>query len=256
MAGPVRKADRLSAILESVSKSGSVGVTELAASFGVSVATVRRDLELLDEQRLVSRIHGGAVARGNLYELPLLYKAARRQVEKRRIGEAAAALVGNGQTLGLTGGTTTLEVARALGDHAQVTIVTNALNIASELAIRANLKLVVPGGIARSESFELVGPLAESNLAELNLDVVFVGADGVDMVAGLTTHHDVEAYTNRALIRRARRIVVVADSSKLGKVAFARICSLDGVDDLVTDTDARPDQVQALRAADVEVTLV
>lgn len=250
----VRQADRLSAILESVSQSGSVGVTELAARFGVSVATVRRDFELLDEQRLISRIHGGAIARGNLYELPLLYKAARRQDEKSRIGKAAAALVGNGETLGLTGGTTTLEVARALRDRSQLTIVTNALNIASEIAVRANLKLVVPGGVARPESYELVGPLAESNLAELNLDIVFVGADGVDAVAGLTTHHDVEAYTNRALIRRARHVVVVADSSKLGRVAFARICTVADVHELITDEEADTAQVQALRAAGVKIT--
>lgn len=252
----MRQADRLGAILESVSRNGSVSVTELAAGFGVSVATVRRDLELLDDQRLISRIHGGAIARGNLYELPLLYKGARRHDEKRRIGEAAAALVGDDQTLGLTGGTTTLEVARALSDRSQLTIVTNALNIASELAVRSNLKLVVPGGVARPESYELVGPLAESNLAELNLDVVFVGADGVDMAAGLTTHHEVEAYTNRALLRRARRVVVVADSSKLGRVAFARICTVADVHGLITDEQADPVQMQALRDSGVEVTRV
>jgi DeoR family transcriptional regulator of aga operon len=252
----VRQADRLSAILESVSRNGSVSVTELAAGFGVSVATVRRDLELLDDQRLISRIHGGAIARGNLYELPLLYKAARRQDEKRRIGKAAASLVGTGQTLGLTGGTTTLEVARALTDRSQLTIVTNALNIASELAVRANLKLVVPGGVARPESYELVGPLAESSLAELNLDVVFVGADGVDAAAGLTTHHEVEAYTNRALIRRARRVVVVADSSKLGRVAFARICTASEVHELITDGEAAESHLAALRDAGVQITQV
>lgn len=250
----MRQADRLSAILEAVSRNGSVSVADLAHEFGVSLATVRRDLQFLDEQRLVNRIHGGAVVRGNLYELPLIYKAARRQDEKRRIGEAAATRVSNGTAIGLTGGTTTSEVARALADHSQLTVVTNALNLASELAVRSNLTLVVPGGVARPESFELVGPLAEANLAEVNLDIAFVGVDGVSVAAGFTTHQEVEAYTNRALIRRARQVIVVADSSKLGRVAFARICSVEEVDELITDDKADPDQVAALVAVGLRVT--
>src|SRR5213079_353849 len=140
--------------------------------------------------------------------------------------QAAATLVTDGMSLGLTGGTTCTEVARELVDRERLTVVTNALNIASELAVRPNLKLVVTGGTARPESYELVGPLAEASLAGLNLDVVFVGADGVSLEAGLTTHHEVEAHTNRALIERARSVVVVADSSKIGLVAFARICEV------------------------------
>jgi DeoR family transcriptional regulator, aga operon transcriptional repressor len=252
----VRQADRLNAILESVSQNGSVSVTALAEHFGVSEATVRRDLGLLDGQRLVSRIHGGAVARGTLYELPLLYKEARRHDEKRRIAQAAAALVDSGATVGLTGGTTTLEVARALCARPHLTIVTNALNIASELAVRSNLKIVVPGGVARPESYELVGPLADANLGELNLDVAFVGVDGVSVPSGLTTHHEVEAYTNRALTRRARRVVCVADSSKLGRVAFARICAIDEIHELITDTNAPEDALAALAEAGIDIRSV
>jgi DeoR family transcriptional regulator of aga operon len=252
----VRQADRLSAILEAVSRNGSVSVADLAAEFGVSLATIRRDLQFLDEQRLVNRIHGGAVVRGNLYELPLIYKAARRQEEKRRIGQAAAKRVPNGAAIGLTGGTTTSEVARALADHYDLTVVTNALNLASELAVRSNLTLVVPGGFARPESFELVGPLAEANLADLNLDIAFVGVDGVSVEAGCTTHHEVEAHTNRALIKRAREVVVVADNSKLGRVAFARICTLEDADVLITDESADGGQIAALRAAGLAVDQV
>ena len=109
-----------------------------------------------------------------------------------------------------------------LVERQRLTVVTNALNIASELAIRPNLKLVVTGGWARSESYELVGPIAEQSLAGLNLDTVFLGVDGISSEAGLTTHHEVEAHTNLALMERARRIVVVADSSKIGRTAFAQ----------------------------------
>jgi DeoR family transcriptional regulator of aga operon len=252
----VRPSDRLSAILEELSRNGSVSVASLADRLDVSLATVRRDLQLLEEQRLVSRVHGGAVARGVLYELPLRYKAARHQDEKRRIAEAAARLVADGATVGLTGGTTTTEVARMLAERAGLTVVTNALNIASELAVRANLKLLVPGGVARPESYELVGPIAEATLAGLNLDLVFLGVDGIDADSGCTTHHEVEAFTNQVLMRRAQRVVVVADGSKLGHVAFARICAIDEIDGLITDAEADPDEAARLEAAGVGIDRV
>jgi DeoR family transcriptional regulator of aga operon len=250
---PVRPSDRLSAILEELSRNGTVSVANLADRLDVSLATIRRDLQLLEEQRLVSRVHGGAVARGVLYELPLRYKAARRQEEKRRIAQAAARLVADGATVGLTGGTTTTEVARVLADRASLTVVTNALNIASELAVRSNLKLLVPGGVARPESYELVGPIAEATLVGLNLDLVFLGVDGIAAESGCTTHHEVEAFTNRALMQRAQRVVVVADSSKLGKIAFARICAIDEIDSLITDSDASPVAIARLEAAGLKV---
>jgi len=242
-------------ILERLAQSGSVTVGPLAEALGVSSATIRRDLELLDSQRLMTRTHGGAVARGLLYELPLRYKAARHQEEKLRIARAAAEHVPDGSAVGLTGGTTTTEVARAIADRPGLTIVTNALNIASELAIRPNLKLVIPGGVARSESYELVGPLAEASLQTLNLGVVFVGVDGIALAAGLTTHHDVEANTNRLLIDRAQRVVVVADSSKLERVTFARICGVDRVDVLITDDKAPAAVLEALEHAGVTTVI-
>lgn len=252
----MRQPDRLSTILEQLSANGSVSVTELGSSFGVSLATIRRDLQLLEEQRLVSRVHGGAVARGILYELPLRYKVARNQEEKRRIADAAATEVSEGATIGFTGGTTTTEVARALSEKAGLTVVTNALNIASELAVRSNLKLVVPGGVARAASYELAGPIAEATLAGLNLDLVFVGVDGISVEAGCTTHHEVEAHSNRALIERARRAIVVADGSKLGRITFARICELHEIDELITDDGADPGQLAQLQEGGVRVRTV
>jgi len=143
-----------------------------------------------------------------------------------------------------------------LVDRHQLTIVTNALNIASELAVRPNLKLVVTGGVARSESYELVGPLAEASLHGLNLDMVFLAVDGISPRAGLTTHHEIEAHTNRALLGRAHQVTVVADSSKIGKVAFAQICELSEVDELITDDGADAEAIAALADAGVRVTTV
>jgi DeoR family transcriptional regulator, aga operon transcriptional repressor len=251
----MRQADRLETILEELTARGSVDVSELCERLGVSAATVRRDLQLLADQRFLARTHGGAVAQGVLYELPLRYKAARHQEQKSRIAQEAVGRVHDGAALGLTGGTTTTEVARRLVDR-QLTVVTNALNIASELAIRPNVKLVVTGGFARPESYELVGPLAEQSLAGLYLDLAFIGVDGISAAHGLTTHHEVEAHTNRALIERAHRVIVVADSSKIGAVAFARICELSRIDELITDTGADPDVLRTIAEADVEVTMV
>jgi len=246
----------MSGILERLADGGPVGVSELAKEFGVATATIRRDLALLEEQRLLVRTHGGAVTQAVSYELPLRYKGVRHADEKRRIARHAAALVREGMAIGLTGGTTTTEVARALVDRQRLTVVTNALNIAAELAVRPNLKLVVTGGVARSNSYELSGPMTEASLMTLNLDLTFVGVDGISTKAGCTTHQDVEAHSNGAMIRRSSHVVVVADSSKIGRVAFARICELSEVDELVTDSGAHPEVVRELEAAGLRVSLV
>jgi DeoR family transcriptional regulator of aga operon len=252
----MHQAERMNAILDRLAADGAVGVAAIAVALGVSEATIRRDLERLEEQRLLTRTHGGAVPHDVLYELPLRYRSARHHEEKIRIARAAVESIGEAQSVGLTGGTTTTEVARALLDRARLTIVTNALNIASELAVRPNIKLVVTGGVARAESYELVGPLAEATLAGLNIDVVVIGADGIDVDAGLTTHHEVEAHANRALIERARRVIVVADSSKIGRAAFARICPLTAVHEFVTDAAAPAAVVAAIEALGISVRLV
>lgn len=252
----MQQPDRLGAILERLSVDGSVNVVEIAHTLEVSPATVRRDLRLLESQRLLERTHGGAVPHGVTYELPLRYKSTRQPEQKRRIAHEAANRVREGWAIGLTGGTTTTEVARALVDRPRLTVVTNALNIASEMTVRPNLKLVVTGGVARPESYELVGPIAEASLEGLNLDMAFLAVDGISPRAGLTTHHEIEARTNRALLARAEQVVVVADSSKLGQVAFARICELAEVGELITDDGADPAAVAAIRDAGVAVTLV
>lgn len=252
----VNQGDRLSEILEAIAGGGSVSVGELASKLGASEATVRRDLRLLEDQRLLARTRGGAVSSGVLYELPLRYKESRRQGEKRRIAHAAAARVEADSAVGLSGGTTTTEVARALAQRHSLTIVTTALNIAYELAVRPNIKLVVTGGVARSQSYELIGPQASATLSSLNLDTVFLGVDGISFESGFTTHHELEADTNRCLIERGRRVIVVADSSKFGHVAFARISGIESVHEVITDDGVDAVWVDSLRDGGVEVTVV
>jgi DeoR family transcriptional regulator, aga operon transcriptional repressor len=251
----VSKTERFGRILELLAHDGTVTVAALAGELGVSEATIRRDLQALGDQRLLERSHGGAVAHGTAHELPVRYRTGRSE-EKRRIARAAAELVADGAVIALTGGTTTTEVARALALRQGLTVVTNALNIAVELAVRPDLKLIVTGGVARSASYELVGALAEATLRGLNVDVAFVGVDGVDAERGLTTQNEVEAATNRALISRARSTIVVADASKLGRIALAQIAAVGAADRLITNEGADAGQLERLQTAGLEVSCV
>jgi len=250
----MRQQERLGFILERLAVQSSVDVGALSEELGVSQASVRRDLQLLEEQQLLTRTHGGAVASGVLYELPMRYRGGQHHAEKRAIAKQVVTMLGpEVSSVGLNGGSTTTEVARALASRDRLRVVTNALNIAADLAVRSNIELVVCGGSVRSESYELVGPLSELTLANINLDVAVIGVDGVSATAGLTTHHEVEAQTNRTLLGAAERVIVVADSSKLGRRGFARISDLSVVHDLVTDAGASDADVKALRAAGVDV---
>lgn len=241
-------------ILDHLDTAGSISVPDLAEMFGVSLATVRRDLQLLEEQRLLERTHGGAVAVGVAHELPVRYRTGQQSIQKREIARVAVSRVPLGAVVGLTGGSTTTEVARQLAVRESLSVVTNALNIAAELALRPQFKVVVPGGVARPQSYELVGLWSDQALRVLNIGVAIVGVDGVDADGGITTHDEVEAQTNAALLSRARRVIVVADSSKFGRVHLARIAGLDEIDEIITDSQADPGEVERLRAAGVTVT--
>src|SRR3954469_7278987 len=253
----MRQEDRLGQILQQLNQHGTVAVLALADRLDVSEATVRRDLHLLEEQKLLTRTHGGAVASGVLYELPMRYRGGQHYEAKRAIAEAATALIPvEATSVGLNGGTTTTEVSRALASRSGLRVVTNALNIASELAVRSNIELVVCGGSARAESYELVGPLAELTLANINLDIAIIGVDGISASAGFTTHHEVEAHTNRALVRAAERVIVVADSSKVGRRGFAKIADIAVASDIVTDGGVDPHDVAELRRLGPQVHVV
>lgn len=238
---------RWNALLGMVAGNGQLTVGEAAHSLRVSAATIRRDLEQLAQQQMIVRTRGGAVANSVSYDLPLRYKTARHAVEKQRIARAAAKLVAPGATVALNGGTTVSEVARALATRADLqpagnapalTMVTNALNIASEMAVRQHVKIVLTGGVARGQSYELIGPLATLVLAELTFDWAILGVDALDPVTGASAKNEGEASINQIMADRAGQVVIVADSSKLGQRAFARICAPDRIDVLVTDSGA------------------
>jgi DeoR family transcriptional regulator of aga operon len=256
---------RWNSLLELLTDSGRVSVEEAAERLDVSQATIRRDFDQLAQQQMITRTRGGAVANGVSYDLPLRYKTAKHSAEKQRIGAAAAALVSPGMVVGLNGGTTTTEVARALAvrpelagnvDDAHLTVVTNALNIANELLVRSRMKIVVTGGVVRPQSFELVGPLGGGILREVTLDIALLGADALDVHLGAAAHNEGEAAMNAQMVARARRVVIIVDSSKLGQHAFARICPIERINTLVTDAGAAPEQVAAFEAVGIQVICV
>lgn len=259
---------RLANILELVVAQGSLKVEDVALALDVSEATVRRDFDALAKQQLLTRTHGGAVATGGSLGLPLTYKIAKDDEAKHRIAIAAAEMVSRYQVVGINGGTTTTEVARALvarsefapGEASEMqpalTVVTNALNIATELTVRQQIKIVVTGGVARPHSYELTGPFAEEVLKEVNIDIAFLGVESIDPIRGAAANHEDEARVNQQMAARAQKIVIVTDSSKFSKRAFASIRPASEIDVLITDDGVDPRIADELRSLGVEIVIV
>jgi DeoR/GlpR family transcriptional regulator of sugar metabolism len=258
----VSRYERWNTLLELIPGDGQLSVAQAADALGVSQATIRRDMDQLARQQLVTRTRGGVIAGHVSYDLPLRYKTARHASEKQRIGRAAAVLIAPGAAVALNGGTTTSEVARALATRPDlqdgtgapaVTVVTNAMNIANELAVRQHIKIVVTGGVTRGQSYELIGPFASLVLDQLALDWAILGVDALDPRAGATAHHEGEASINHLMATRAEQVMIVADGSKLGQRAFARVCDTDEIDVIVTDRDAEPALLTAFTERGIRV---
>lgn len=254
---------RLNRALELISERGNVSIAEISEELAISPATARRDLNSLAEQRMVTRTHGGASALGSGYELPLHYKVVRQAEAKTAIAATTLSLLEPGEVVGLNGGTTTSEVARQLGRNDRfvsrggapgVTLVTNALNIAYELSVREHVKIVVTGGVPRRLSYELVGPLVGSSLREFSMHTAVLGVDGLDE-HGATTMHEGEAQASRDIAAAAKRVIIVADSTKMGVSTFARICDLASVDVLVTDQPLAAEHAELLVDAEIDVVV-
>lgn len=252
------RAARLAAILDALSSRGERSVAALAHDLGVSASTLRRDLTMLEAQDLLTRVHGGAVdARQTVQELPVRYRNGQADDQKEAIArEVASMLPAGSHVVGLTGGTTTSAVARALASRDDLTVVTNAINIASDLTVRARARVFMAGGFVRPQSYEVVGPSAIQALSRVTLDYAFIGVDGICAAAGLTTHDEVEAQTNLAMLKRAHRVVVVADGRKVGRQLIATIAPAGAAHELITTEGADPAHLERIRSAGVAVTVV
>jgi DeoR family transcriptional regulator of aga operon len=251
----VQRKQRLSQIVSAVVEARAVDVPTLAEQFAVSHATIRRDLDLLERQRLVSRTRGGASTHASFNDLPLSYKTAQDAGEKRRIAQQALTFLDGAMVIGMTGGTTVTEFAHLLLGFDGLTIVTNALNVATHLVANPQLRVFAAGGEVRSSSQETVGHSAETFLAGYNIDVAFIGVDGVN-ATGCTTYDPMGARVNSVLHDRARTTIVLADATKIGRVALAQVCPMSEVDVLITDARAAPDALDEIRSQGCQVLAV
>ncbi|MFL6335875.1 MAG: DeoR/GlpR family DNA-binding transcription regulator [Pyrinomonadaceae bacterium] len=250
---------RAQVILQHLLRAGKVSVGPLAKRLKVSTATIRRDLTELEGRGLLRRSHGGAVPiQQPLYE-PFRHTSnyqeqeSHRSAEKRRIGLVAAELVADGELLAIGAGTTATQVARSISLHRGLTVLTNAINVAMELSHRDDLKVIVTGGFLSGDWFALVGPGAIQSVGEIFADKVFIGVDGIHHEHGLTTNYPDQATIHRAMMRQARRKIVVADHRKLGVTAAALICPIDSVDVLITDKGATDESLAPFIARGIEV---
>jgi len=235
-----------------------VSTAHAALRFGVSQMTIRRDLEALEQTGLALRSYGGAVAAQRItFEFAFDARRRRRLGDKRRIGAAAATQVQAGQMVFLDTGTTTLEVARALAKSGTpCTVATSSLVVASELWGRGQVELLLLGGRVRRGSPDLAGPVTELMLDRLTADVAFIGSEGVDPRRGSFAGDPESARVAECMAAHARRVVVVADSSKLGAAGAVRYMPTESMDELITDAKADRALVSTLRGRGVTVTLV
>lgn len=244
--------------MQVVEAQGRATVGDLARRFGVVEMTIRRDLDELDGQRLLQRIHGGALRleKRAVAEPPVLERVRQQAGAKQRIARAVAAMVREGETIFLGSGTTTLAVAEALAGHSRLTVVTNALTVAETLAAHPSITVVVVGGFLRHSELSLIGHIAEAALHNIKVSKVIIGMAGIDVEFGLSSEHMQELMTDRAILGISDTIIIVADHTKLGHKAASRTMPVGAATMIVTDSDAPANTVAALRHAGVEVLLV
>ncbi|MHB1938388.1 MAG: transcriptional repressor AgaR [Acidobacteriaceae bacterium] len=243
-------------ILELVQKQGRVLVGELSRELKISQFTVRKDLDYLQSKGLLQRAHGGAlrIQYSTLVDPTFQEKEKQNFQEKERIAAAAVKMVLENQCVILDSGTTTMAIARALKQFQQLTVITNAVNIATELA-GTNFEVILVGGSLRKNSFSLVGPLAEDNLEEMHADILFLGVDGFDLEVGITTPNFLGSRVNRAMVKAARQVVAVCDSSKFNRRSLSRIVSPSAIHCIITDRNLPQEIAEALRERNIDVVL-
>jgi len=249
--------ERRQHMLATINRDGRVLVSELSDALGISRITIRKDLAYLEERGLLQRTHGGALAprSGALLDPTLTEKAQQRLQEKQRIAEAAVKLVNEGACVIFDSGSTTTMIARALRNFSNLTIITNAVNIASELT-NTTFEVMLTGGMLRRNSYSLVGPQAEDTLRDIHADILFLGVDGFDPEIGITTPNVLESRVNRAMVQASRKVVAVCDSTKFSRRSLALIVPPSAVHTVITDRGISSHDEDALRNAGIEVVVV
>ncbi len=245
-------------IMQAIEEQGQVSVGDLARRFGVAQMTIRRDLDDLDAQRLLRRIHGGALRteKRAAPEPPVLERVREQTAAKQRIAQTVAEMVREGETIFLGSGSTTLAIAEALAGHNSLTVVTNALTVAEALACNPMISVVVVGGFLRHSELSLIGHLAEAALRDIKVSKVIMGIAGIDVEHGLSSEHLQELMTDRAILQTSNTIIIAADHTKLGRIAASRTAPVEAASIVVTDSAAPAGIVAALRNLGIQVLLV
>jgi DeoR/GlpR family transcriptional regulator of sugar metabolism len=248
--------ERQAKILALLQEQGRVSVSSLSEQFGVSAVTIRNDLSELERRGELVRTHGGAIPpdRDDV-ELAFAQRSQLHRAEKEAIGAMAAELVGDGEAIMLDASTTALQVARHIGPRQELTVITNSLIVAYELAGADGVTVVLSGGILRPVSYSMVGEIGRGVLSQFNVSKGFFGAKGITLDEGLTDADNFEAQFKRAMVEACREVIAVVDASKWGQVATASFALLEQIDHVFTSAGAPLDMVQALEARGVQVTI-
>ncbi len=253
------KKERQRKILEIVERSGKVEVEQLATNLAVSVMTIRRDLTELDELGFIERVHGGALLPRQptaREELPVIERSNEKAEIKGRIGGAVAGLIQDGDKIFLGSGSTTAAIATALLHHRNLTVITNALNIANILMNAPQIKLAVIGGFVRRSELSLIGHFAENALHGLQVDKLVIGIRGIDPVKGLTSDNMEELLTDQAIMNTSKTVIVAADHSKFGHVAAIRTAPITTASKIITNVGGPKDILQAIRLMGIQIVEV
>lgn len=249
--------ERLQQIEHLIKERQHIRVAELSETLGVSEPTIRRDLQKLETMGRVRREHGGAMAlEESAPELPILLRGVECAEEKRRIGQAAARQIKDGETIFLGSGTTTLEVARNLDDKKNLTVITNALTIATQLANNPHINVIITGGVLRHSELSMIGHIVEQTLKELHADKAIISMRALNMSEGLTNDNVLETMTDRLIIQFAQEVILVADHTKFGRVATGVVAPITAVHKIVTDDQTPMDMIQQLRELGIAVIQV
>ena len=240
-----------------ISQKKRLVVKDVASALNISKVTIRKDLEILEKRGLISRVHGGAILKeGSVPDLALTEKERLHTDTKLRIADKAIEMIRPGDSIILDSGSTTTQIARRIKFlKINIKVITNAINIATELAGQHN-EVVLTGGFLREKSFSLVGPFAEDALKNLHADKLFLGVDGIHFDYGLMTPNMMEGRVNQLMMRIAREIILVADSSKFGKRSMSVIAKIQDVDKIITDRNIQKEDFNRLRDLGIEIILV
>lgn len=249
------RAERHERILSELARRGTVSAQFLSEELGASVATIRRDIAVLAERKMLVRTHGGASLIAHREELPFDAKLTKNLAEKRRIGSEAGRLVEDGAFLACGGGTTVLQMLPSI-KRKSLRLVTTAINVALELRDTRSVEVTLTGGTLRRRTAETVGHIAERTLRDINIDVAIIGVDGIDADRGLTTFDPNEAYVNRVMLERAREAWILADKSKFGEILPAVIAPAAVATRIITDSATSDEAVAPLEALGIAVIRV